>query len=227
MRASTKTALVVLDFDGFIVNSYELLRATFDDYGIDVGDESRFRNRRKFLKYLGGGREFLGNLVSYSLPRRKKVRQRLTEQYVGQGRVYPEFVPLIDALMDSALVHVGIVSRNFTLNPGPTMRAVLRNSGIDDHRLDFLIPVPVGGDKREVLAAMRSPAYEISLFGADEVGDYRSAVDTGYWPVMASYGFDTAERLVTKAGVPPEDLFDTPAEVARQIGKRLGARLRG
>lgn len=225
MAAPAKTALVVLDFDGFLINSYELLRATFDDYGIDVGDESRFKNRRKFLKYVGGGKEFLGNLVSYSLPRRKKVRERLTEEYVGAGRIFPQFLPLIEAMVQSPQVRVGIVSRNFTLRPGPTMRAVLRNSGVDDHGLDFLVPVPVGGDKRDVLEAMRSPAYDVSLLGADELGDYRAAVDTGYLPVMASYGFDAANRLLEKGGVPREDIFDTPEAVVRQLRQLLGARL--
>ena len=64
-----KRLLMVLDFDGFLVNSYAILRDTMASFGLDVGDELRFKNRRKFLKYLGGGRELLNNLVGFSLPK--------------------------------------------------------------------------------------------------------------------------------------------------------------
>ena len=94
------------------------------------GDVDRFKNRRKFLKYLGGGKEFLGNLVKYALPKEKKVRQVLTEQYVEEGRVFKSFVPLINRLIESPAHHVGVVSRNYTLTPGTTIRTTLRNSGV-------------------------------------------------------------------------------------------------
>jgi phosphoglycolate phosphatase len=217
----SKDTLVVLDFDGFLINSYELLRRTFDSFGLDVGDESRFRNRRRFLKYVGGGREFLGNLVSYSLPRRKKFRAALTEQYMDAGRIYPDFPPLINEMIRKPRIHVGIVSRNFTLKPGSTMRTVLRNSGVDEHELDFVIPLPIGADKRDVLEAMRSHRYEMSLFGADEIGDFRAADETGYSAIMAGYGFDAASRLVKKGGVPPQIIFDSPEEVAAELRRQI------
>ena len=57
-----KRLLLVLDFDGLLLNSYALLRDAMASYGLDVSDEERFKNRRKFLKYLGGGKELLNNL---------------------------------------------------------------------------------------------------------------------------------------------------------------------
>ena len=44
-----KRLLVVLDFDGFLVNSYAIIRDTMDAFGLDIGDELRFKNRRKFF----------------------------------------------------------------------------------------------------------------------------------------------------------------------------------
>ena len=82
-----KEILVVLDFDGFLINSYRLLQATFRDFGLDIGDEERFKHRRKFLKYLGGGKELIRNFVKLSLPREEKIRQRLTRIYMEEGRV--------------------------------------------------------------------------------------------------------------------------------------------
>ena len=125
---ANKDTLIVLDFDGFLINSYKLLQITFEHFGLDIGDEDRFKHRRKFLKYLGGGKEFLGNLVSYSLPKKKKIRQLLTEIYQEEGRLYREFVPLINRMVETPAMHVGIISRNFTHTPGLTIRAVLKNS---------------------------------------------------------------------------------------------------
>jgi len=217
---ATKSVLVVLDFDGFLINSYELLRATFESFGLNIGDERRFRDRRKFLKYLGGGKELLGNVVSYSLPK-KKLRANLTEHYVHSGRIFPAFESILNRLIASPQVHVGIVSRNFTLNPGATMRAVLKNSGVDEHELDFVIPIPVGQRKHEVLEAMRSRRYRQCLFGGDEIGDFRAAMDSGYEPIIAAYGFDALKRLQDKGGVPREMIFETPELLVSHLRSRL------
>lgn len=220
-----KRLLVVLDFDGFLINSYALLRETLASFGLDVGDEDRFKNRRKFLKYLGGGKEFMSNLVRFALPKEKKIRVTLTETYLASGRVYAEFVPLINRLIASPAIHCGIVSRNYMLDPGPMIRAVLRKSAIDEDELDFVIPIPVGVKKVDVLAGMRSSRYFESLLGADEVGDYHAAAATGYDALMASYGFDDRERLVAQGGVPEACIFDDPASLARQLHARAASYL--
>lgn len=216
-----KRALVVFDFDGLLIDSYHLLKLTFAEFGLDVGDESRFRNRRKFLKYFGGGRELLGNLATIALPRRKHIRRALTENYCEHGRIHPEFVRLLNDCVASATVHVGIVSRNFTLQPGTTIRRVLAASGVREYDLDFVVPVPIGGDKVEVLAAMQSPRYALSLASGDEVGDYRAALEAGYQPLLASYGFDDRTRLRERALAPEEVIHDSPADLARHATSLL------
>ncbi|HEY7840966.1 MAG TPA: hypothetical protein VIC61_05305 [Gammaproteobacteria bacterium] len=216
-----RDTLVVLDFDGFLLNSYQLLKVTFEHFGLDVGDEDRFRHRRKFLKYLGGGREFMRNFVRASLPKKKKIRERLTDEYVENGRVFPEFVPLLNDLIASPSAHVGIVSRNYTYTPGLTIRAVLRNSGVEEKDLDFVIPIPAGVKKGDVLEAMKSSRYRTCLFGADEVGDYRAAAETGYDAIMASYGFDSRKRLIEMAKVPEDRIFDSPRMLVEDLRQRL------
>lgn len=210
-----KDKLIVLDFDGFLVNSYRLLQIAFENFGLDIGDEHRFRHRRKFLKYIGGGKEFLGNLVNYTLPKKKKIREILTDIYQQEGRIYPEFGPLINYLIENPRMHVGIISRNFTLNPGTTIRNVLRNSNLEEQDLDFVIPLDVGVKKIAVLEGMRSSRYLQCIFGGDEIGDYRAAMDSGYDTIfLGSYGFDDRERLITKGKVPPAVIYDTPKELA-------------
>ena len=226
-----KDALIVLDFDGFLINSYKLLQITFEHFGLDIGDEDRFRNRRKFLKYLGGGKEFLGNLVCYSLPKKKKVRQLLTEVYREEGRVYREFAPLLNDMIATPAMHVGIISRNFTQTPGLTIRAVLKNSGVAEQDLDFVIPIDIGVKKRAVLEGMKSTRYTRCLFGADEIGDFRAATESGYDGIfMGTYGFDNARRLIREGEVPPHIIYASPASLAdalrdnlfpRQTGKRI------
>lgn len=223
LQYERKKALVVLDFDGYLVNSYRIIDQAFRKFGLSVGDEERFRNRRKFLKYLGGGREILGNLVSYSLPKQQTIRELLTEEFMEEGEVYPEFAPLLNAMIADPAVHVGILSRNFTLRPGRTIRAVLSNSDVDHAGLDFVIPIPARAKKDEVLDAMYSARYAVKLFGGDEIGDYKAASKTYYESIIGSYGFDQHNRLVEKGGVPPDCIAASPAEVVERFEEELSA----
>lgn len=216
-----KRLLVVLDFDGFLVNSYALIRETFAAFGLDVGDEERFRNRRKFLKYLGGGKEFVANLVHIALPKERRIREVLTETYRSEGAVFPPFRDLVNRMIAAPRIHCGVVSRNFTLNPGPTMRCVLKRSGIEEADLDFVIPIPIGAPKDETLTAMRSSRYFECLLGADEISDYRAATAADYDVLMASYGFDHRERLITRGKVPPALIDDDPATLVARFTERV------
>jgi phosphoglycolate phosphatase len=212
-----KRLLIVLDFDGLLLNSYGLIERTFQDLDLDVGDETRFRNRRKFLKYFGGGRELLGNMAIFALPKKKCLRERLTENYTNFGRVFDVFVPFFNACIDAPEIHIGVVSRNFTLHPGRTIRKVLENSGVDHPGLDFVIPLPVGVKKTSVLEAMRTHRYRDCVLAGDEVGDYMAAVAAGYTPVIASYGFDDSQRLADRTGMPLSALFANPEDLAMHL----------
>ena len=216
-----KQWLVVLDFDGFMLNSYEIIRQTMLSFGLDPGDEERFRNRRKFLKYLGGGKEVLGNLVRLPLPSTKRLRRRLTECYRESARLYPAFGDLLNRLIEHPKVHVGVVSRNFALDPGDTLRTVMYRSGVDEADLDFVIPLPVGVRKGEVLAGMNSGRFQRAILGGDEIGDYRCGTNADYDCVIASYGFDTRRRLLKKGEVPANQIVDTPDEATEAVLRLL------
>ena len=216
-----KQCLVVLDFDGFMLNSYEVIRQTMLSFGLDPGDEERFRNRRKFLKYLGGGKEVLGNLVRFPLPSTKRLRRRLTECYRESALLYPAFRDLVNGLIAHPQVHVGVVSRNFALDPGETIRTVMYRSGVEEGDLDFVIPLPVGVRKGEVLAGMHGGRFVRAILGGDEIGDFRCGLAAGYDCVIGSYGFDTRPRLTKKGEVPDSNLFDSPEDAARGLLGRL------
>lgn len=221
-----KDILVVLDFDGFLIDSYALMKKSFACFGLDIGDKDRFKNRRKFLKYLGGGKEFLHNFVFYSLPKKKRLREVLTECYMEEGEVFTEFAPLINYMIEKPGIHVGIISRNFTYSPGLTIRKVLANSGIDEANIDFIIPVATGSKKHHALTAMKSSRYRINMLGGDEIGDYTAAILAGYETIfMASYGFDNKERLIDKGNISPELVYDTPQEAVNHMAYSLNIEL--
>ena len=216
-----KRWLVVLDFDGFLLNSYEVIRQTMLSFGLDPGDEARFRDRRKFLKYLGGGKELLGNLVRFPMPATKRLRRRLTECYTETATIYPEFTALLNAMIAHPDIHCGIVSRNFAVHPGHTIRTVLARSGVAEADLDFVIPLPIGIRKREVLAGMHSDRYFRAVLGGDEIGDYRCGERSGYECVIGSYGFDTRARLIKRGGIPEECVFEDPTAACRALAGHL------
>jgi len=217
-----KRLLVVFDFDGLLVNSYALIRETMAAFGLDVGAEDRFKNRRKFLKYFGGGKEIMTNLVNFALPKTRKLRATLTDCYRERGEIYAAFKPALNELIGNPGVHCGIVSRNFTFEPGLTMRAVLRRSGVEESDLDFVIPIPIGTKKTDVLAAMHASRYFSSVLCADEIGDYRAANSVGYECLIGSFGFDTRERLVKHGEVPDHAIHDSPEDLVRALGKYFG-----
>lgn len=221
-----KQMIAVFDFDGFLINSYELIKHTFEKFGLDIGDENRFKNRRKFLKYMGGGKEILRNFVAFSLPNKRRLRKALTHEFMTYGRIYPEFKSTLNRMIDSPAIHVGILSRNFTTSPGTTIRTVLSNSGVKEASMDFVIPIPVGSKKTNVLKAMKSSQYQQCWFCGDEISDYRSACDAGYQVIMAGYGFDHRQRLMAKGGVPAESIFDDPRSAAQYLEGLLAAMLR-
>ena len=216
-----RRTLVVFDFDGLLVNSYAVIRDAMARFGLDVGAEERFRNRRKFLKYLGGGKELVPNLVKFALPRKRQLRAALTEEYLNSARVYPEFVSLLNAVIDEPSIQCGILSRNFAVAPGPTIRQVLRYSGVEEEGLDFVIPIPVGARKTEVLAGMRASQAVPALLAADEICDYRAGIAAGYRCLMATYGFDARHRLLGEGALPPDCLYDTPVAVAQAVAGLL------
>lgn len=217
-----KEALIVLDFDGLLINSYRLLKITFAHFGLDVGDENRFKNRRKFLKYLGGGKEFIGNLVNLSLPSKKLIRKQLTETYCRKGKIHPEFTLLLNEMIDNPKIHIGVVSRNFTHHPGNTIRQVLRNSKVNEAALDFVIPISARAKKINILEGMKSSAYKTNIFMADEISDYEAATAAHYDQIlMASYGFDTRDRLIKKGEIPEKVIFDSPEKLVHKLDQTL------
>ena len=97
---------------------------------------------------------------------------------------------------------------------------MLARSGVDEAQLDFVVPVPVGASKVDVLDGMTASRYCEALLCADEISDYRAACAAGYSSLIGAYGFDGRKRLRERGEVPQECLYDTPEALAAAL--RMG-----
>ncbi len=221
----SKDRLVVFDLDGTLVDAFHAVEAAFARHGMDIGDLQRFQRRRKLLKYLGGLREFPGNLRRHlDKQNRRQLKTTLTDIYRGEVRVFPELAQLLRRLIDAPDVRVGVVSRNVTLEPDETIRQLLARHAIDADALDFVHCLPLRDEKSAVFRALRqrlaiNPARSYAC--GDEYRDYAAALGAAFYPFVVSYGFEEHARLVERFEIPEEFVARTPRELAERIAHAL------
>jgi phosphoglycolate phosphatase len=196
---------------------------------MDLGDLERFQRRRKLLKYIGGLREFPKNLrQQFDKASRKQIKQTLTDIYREEAQPYPGMVALLQDLINTPDIRVGIVSRNVTIEPEQTLAIVLRRHGIDSDQLDFIKCIPLGDGKAPQFRRIREK-YGINPLRTyvcgDEYHDYSEANATGLQSIIASYGFEDYQRLVESFNIPPEVIAKTPAEMANRLRHALDLQL--
>jgi len=213
--------LVILDADGTLVDAFHAMEMAFALHEMDIGDLERFQKRRKLFKYLGGLREFPKNLrKQFGKQSRKRLLDSLTDIYREEARLYPGFTALLNVLIASPHIRVGIVSRNITHEPEETFRLLLARHGIDTRGLDFIRCLPLREEKRETFKAIRR---ELAINPAccfvcgDEFRDYAAATGAGMHPFIASYGFEDYERLSAGFNVPEEVISRTPVALIERL----------
>lgn len=216
-----KEKLVIFDADGTLIDAFQAVESAFARHQMTLGDLRRFQKRRKVLKYLGGLREFPKNLrQQFGKQRRKQLIETLTDVYRGEAALYPGMAQLLQALIETPAIRVGIVSRNVTIEPEITLRQLLRRQGVDAARLDFVHCLPLRSSKLPQFREIRSrlavnPARAYAC--GDEHGDYTAAVGAGMHPFIASYGFDDHDRLRDHFEIPEELISRTPEELAGRL----------
>lgn len=217
--------LVILDADGTTIDAFSAIERTFAHHGMAIGDLARFQKRRHLFKYLGGLKEFPANLKrQLGKQRRRQLIATLTEVYREEARLFPGIAELVNALIAAPGIHVGVVTRNITLEPAETLRQLFRRHGIDIDAMDFLVSVPLGETKTPHFRAVReglgiNPAR--AYVCGDEHRDYLAAIATGMHPFIVSYGFEDHGRLTQKFGVPEEVISRTPLELSARVRHAL------
>lgn len=218
--------LVILDADGTIIDAFSAIDRTFGHHGMHLGPLARFQKRRNLFKYLGGIKEFPGNLRE-QMGRRKRAEfiATLTAVYRDEALLFPGIAPLLRRLLDQPDLRVGVVTRNITREPLLTLEHLFRRQGFDPQRFDFLVHVPFRGDKLPVFRALLarfavSPAR--AYVCGDEPKDYLAAVGSGMCPFIVSYGFVDFERLTVRHGIPPEVISRSPDELSARVLHALG-----
>jgi len=218
---TTRERLIIFDADGTLVDAFGAIDETFAAHGMCIGDLERFQKRRALFKYLGGLREFPGNLrKQFGKRRRHELLATLTEVYRERGRLYPGMADLLNRLIDTPGVRVGLVSRNVTNDPETTLRMLFGRSGVDLGAIDYVACIPLRESKLPFFRQFReqfdvNPAH--AFVCGDEHKDYAAATGAGMHPLIVSYGFEGFERLTVKFDVPPEVVLSSPDELHARV----------
>lgn len=217
----SRDRLVIFDADGTLIDAFPVVERAFAQHGMDIGDRDRFQRRRKLLKYLGGLQEFPRNLRrQFDKESRRRFKHTLTEIYRQGASLFPGMAELLEQLVATPGIRVGVVSRNITIEPDVTLAQVLQRHGIERRRLDFLRCIPLGDDKAPHFRALRdgfgiNPARAYAC--GDEYKDYTAAIAAGMHALIGAYGFEAGSRLIDDFDIPAETVAATPAELAGRL----------
>jgi len=217
--------LVILDADGTTIDAFGAIALTFARHQLDIGDLERFQKRHNLFKYLGGAKEFPGNLKKQlGRGRRRRLIETLTEVYREEASLFPGMRELFTDLIAREGVRVGVITRNITDEPQETIARLFARQGIPPESLDFLIHLPLKQSKQGYFEQVRerfmvNPAR--CFVCGDEHKDYTAAVAAGMHPMIVSYGFEDHARLAQKFGVPEVLISDSPAELGQRLTNAL------
>jgi len=217
--------LILFDADGTTVDAFSAIDTTFARHGMEIGDLERFQKRRKLFKYLGGIREFPGNLKKqFGKQSRRELLATLTEVYREEASLYPGMASLLRTLIATPGVRVGLVTRNVTLEPALTLRHLFARHDVDITALDFVAYLNLSDEKKHAFKMARerfaiNPARSHAC--GDEFGDFSAAIASGMHPFIVSYGFEDYKRLTRKFEVPDEVISRAPDELCVRIRNAL------
>ena len=196
--------LVMFDYDGVIVDSYEqdykdfiqLCRA----HGLEINSKDEYDrllddNCYKVMK------EYYG-LDEGAIDAILKDWEKVSENYVNM----PIFKGMQDAVKKIAEKHTVIV---ITSNISTLVSTVLRNNGITEFE-DILGADADKSKIKKIRRAMEMYPSDISYYIGDTTGDVIEAREAGAKTIAVTWGYHSAERLKRTE---PDYLVNTPEEL--------------
>jgi phosphoglycolate phosphatase len=222
---ASRDRMIIFDADGTTIDAFRAIDLTFARHGMEIGDLESFQKRRRVFKYLGGIKEFPGNLKKqFGSQSRKQLLMTLTDVYRREAILYPGIARLFRTLIATSNIRVGLVTRNVTNDAEETLRILFGREGVDLDGLDFIHRIPLRDDKATHFKALRH-RYDINparcYTCGDEHHDYVAAISSGMRPFIVSYGFEDHERLTTKFDIPNEFISRTSETVCQRIRHAL------
>ncbi|GAB3086027.1 HAD family hydrolase [Nocardioides zeae] len=213
--AAGPAAAVLFDMDGVLVDSLEIMRASYTEAVADLAGAPGFAEYQKNL-----GRALPDIAARLGLPASFPARYRLlSDARSAQVTAYPGIREVLGALRDQG-VALGVV----TGKEGDTARDILEGLGL----LTF-IDVVRGGD--EVVAAKPSPEHvravlrdlpcrpvapqEVLVVG-DSDTDMMSARSAGCRTAFAKWGYSDVGALSR----PPDHVLQRPLDVLEAASRR-------
>ena len=213
--------LVLFDADGTTIDAFHAIEQSFLRHGMAIGDLERFQRRRKLFKYLGGLREFPNNLrQQFGKQNRKRLLETLTDFYRDEAVLYPGIAALLQTLIATPHVRIGMVTRNVTIDPEQTLRRLFARHAIDIDAFDHFACIPLRGDKT---ASFRDARVRLGINPArcyasgDEFSDYLAAIGAGMYPLIVAYGAEDRSRLRQTHGVPEDFIHASPTEFREKL----------
>lgn len=240
MENSLPKSLLVLDFDGFLVDPKEAIVDTCSEYGISI-DWGAFRHQESKLRYFGedGLKSVITEIKKLRklfnlFGKRKNMRQTLTKKYQEKVRLRAEMRELLEEVLKTGETKLCILSKNTAENPSELIRSILKKSGIAEKDIDQIDIHTIGHHKKKskVLPGILKDAEEkwgirkeSVLSTGDEVSDWKAGANKKVQIpedniLIGSFGFDSKEKLIHK-GVPETQVFETPADIVKAIREKL------
>ena len=196
--------LVMFDYDGVIVDSYEqdykdfiqLCRA----HGLEINSKDEYDrllddNCYKVMK------EYYG-LDEGAIDAILKDWEKVSENYVNM----PIFKGMQDAVKKIAEKHTVIV---ITSNISTLVSTVLRNNGITEFE-DILGADADKSKIKKIRKAMEMYPFDTAYYIGDTTGDVIEAREAGAKTIAVTWGYHSAERLKRTE---PDYLVNTPEEL--------------
>lgn len=217
MKNTDKTKVIVLDFDGTLVDSFPVLQAAYRQFNLDLGSLSLFQERMKFLKFFGQQKI---RTFYHFLTQPIECRRLGHDLYTAQAKLFDGMAETLSQLLKRQDVKLFILSQNFTVDPQKMIRAVLERNNVQGIEKISIHTISARTKKSNFLKDLieKMNIQKDSIFVAgDEFSDFRSFRRLGLkQKAIVSYGYDSFQKLFRKK-VPVDSILKTPQDLIQRM----------